>query len=61
MKSVDGNYYVEVKDQRYRIRPTESNILQKRDPPKSLRTQYQVQNETQTRKLQKVVRDDNNE
>ena len=51
----DGNYYVEVKDHRYRIHPTEENILRKRDPPISLRNQYQVQNETQIRKNQKVV------
>ena len=55
MKYLNGEYYVEVKDCRYRIHPTENNILRKRDPPKSLRTQYQVQNKTQIRKNQKVV------
>ena len=48
-------YYVEVKDHRYRIHPTENITLRKRDPPKSLRTQYQVQNETQEWKNQKVI------
>ena len=46
MKNLSGEYYVEVKDRRYKIHPTENNILRKRDPPTSLRTQYQVQNET---------------
>ena len=61
MKCLNGNYYVEVKKYRYKIHPTENIVLPKRDPPKSLRTQYQVQKETQIRKSQKVVRDDNNE
>ena len=42
MKYLKGEYYVKVKDPRYRIHPTEKNILRKRDPPTSLRTQYQV-------------------
>ena len=52
MKYLNGQYYVEVKDHRYEIHPTEIIILQKRDPPTSLRTQYQVQNETQIRSNQ---------
>ena len=55
MKFLNGQHYVEVKDRRYRNHPTENNILQKRDPPTSLRTQYQVQNETQIGRNQKVV------
>ena len=55
MKYVNGEYYVEVKDHRYKIHPTENTNLRKRDPPQSLRTQYQVQNETQIRKSQKFV------
>ena len=55
MKFPHGENYVEVKDHRYKIHPTENIILRKRDPPQSLRTQYQVQNETQIRKNQKVV------
>ena len=46
---------MEVKDQRYRIHPTENIILRKTDPPTSLRTQYQVQYNTQIRKNQKFV------
>ena len=57
----DGNYYVEVKGHRYKIHPTENIILRKRIPPASLRTQYQVQNETQIRKNQKVIKNDNDE
>ena len=55
MKYLDGKYYVEVKDHRHRIHPTEIIILRKRDPPTSLRTQYQIQNETRIRKNQEVV------
>ena len=61
MKYHNGNYYVEVKDHRYKIHPTENIILPKRDPPKSLRTQYQVQNETQIRRNQKVIKSGNDE
>ena len=38
-----------------KIHPTENIIIRLRDEPKSLRTQYQVQNETHDRKNQKVV------
>ena len=61
MKYLNGEYYVEVKDRRYKIHPTENIILRKQDEPKSLRTQYQVQNEAQIRKNQKVIKNDNNE
>ena len=58
MKYLDGNYYVEVKDHRYKIHLTENFILKLRNEPKSLRTQYQVQNETQIRRNQKVIQND---
>ena len=61
MKYLNGEYYVEVKDHRYKIHPTENIILRKRDPPSSLRTQYQVQNETQIRRNQKFIKNDNDE
>ena len=61
MKYLNGEYYVEVKDHRYKIHPTENIILRKRDEPKSLRTQYQVQNETQIRRNQKVIKNDNDQ
>ena len=52
MKYQNGEYYVEVKDHRYKFHPTENILLRKRDLPSSLRTQYQVQNETQIRRNQ---------
>ena len=61
MKYLDGKYYVELKDHRYRIHPTVNFLLGFRDEPKCLRTQYQVQNETQIRRNQKVIKNDNNE
>ena len=61
MKYLNGETYVEVKDHRYKNHPTQNIILRKRDPPTSLRTQYQVQNETQIRRNQKVIRNDDNQ
>ena len=61
MKYLNGRYYVEVKDHRYKTHPTENIILGLRDPPSSLRTQCQVQNETQIRKNQKVIKNDNDQ
>ena len=61
MKYLNGEYYVEVKDHRLKIHPTENKIFRKQDPPQSLRTQYQVRNETQIRKNQKVIKNDNDQ
>ena len=61
MKYLIDQYYVEVKDHRYKIHPTEIIVLRKRIEPKSLRTQYQVQDETQIRRNQKVIKNDNDE
>ena len=61
MKYLIGEYCIEVKDHRYRIHPTQNIILRKRDPPTSLRIQYQVQNETQIRRNQKVIKNENDE
>ena len=61
MKYLNGEYYVEVKDQRYKIHPSENIILRKRNPPTSLRTQYQVQNATQNRRNQRVIKNDNDQ
>ena len=61
MKYLDGNYYVEVKDYRYITHPAENIIFRLRDPPIFFRTRYQVQNETQIRKNQKVIKNDNDE
>ena len=59
MKYLDGQYYVEVKDHQYRTRPSKNIILRLPHTPKSLRTQYQVQNETQIRKNHKGIKNDN--
>ena len=61
MKYLDGKYFVERKDHRYKVHPPGNKILRKREPPSSLRTQYQVQNETHRRKNQKVIKNDNGE
>ena len=61
MKYSNGEYYVEVKDHRFKILPTENIILRKRDPATSLRTQYQVQDNTQIRRNQKVIKNDNDQ
>ena len=61
MKYLNGECYVEVKDHRYRIHPTENIMLRKRNPLQSLRTQYQVQNDIQIRRNQKVIKRDNDQ
>ena len=45
----------------YRSHPSEKIISRLREEPNSLRTQYQVQKETQIRKNQKVIKNDNDE
>ena len=61
MKYLNGRFYVEVKDHRYKIHPTENIKLGLRDPPTSLRTQNQVQKDTLIRRNQKVIRNDDNQ
>ena len=61
MKYLNGEIYVEVNDHRYGIHATENIILRRTDPPQSLRTQYQVQYETQIKKNQKGIKNFNNE
>ena len=61
MKFLNGVYYEEVKDKRYKVHPTENIITRLPDLPKSLRTQDQVQIETQIRKNQKVINNDNDD
>ena len=61
MKYLNGEYYVEVKDHRYKIHPTENIIFCKRDLPTSFRTQYQVRNNTQIRRNQKGIKNNNEE
>ena len=61
MKYPNGEDYVEVKDKRYLNHPIENLILRKWDPPPSPRIQYRVENETQMRKNQKVIKNEYNE
>ena len=61
MKYLNGEYYVEVKDRRYKIHPNDNILLRKRGPPLSLRTQNQVQNETQIRRNQKIIKNENDQ
>ena len=60
MRYLNGNYYVEVKDKRYFNNPKENIVLRRQEGPKSLRTQYEVHNETQNMKNQ-VIRNQNYE
>ena len=50
MKYLDGQNYVEKKDHDYTIHLTKNILLRLRDEPKSLRNQYQIQNDTRIRK-----------
>ena len=61
MKFFNGGYYVDVKDKRCRFYPTENILVRLWEEPKSLRTQYQVQNNTKIRKNQKVSKYDKDE
>ena len=61
MKYLKSRFNVEIKDHRYRIHPTENVFSSEQDPPKSYRTQYHVQNETQIRKNEKVFKIINDE
>ena len=61
MKYLNGRFYVEVKDHRYKTHPTENIISRLRGPPTSLRNQYQVPNDTQLRRNQKVIKKDNDQ
>ena len=59
MKYLNGESYVEVKDHRYKNHPSGKIILRLRDEPNSLRTHYQIQNETKIRRNQQVIKNDN--
>ena len=58
MKYLNGEYYVKQKIINIKFNPTENFTIRKRDPPISLRTHYPVQNETQIRKNQKVIKNE---
>ena len=53
--------FEEVEDERYKIHPFENVISRERDPPKAIKTLYQVENETQSNKNQKVIKNKNDE
>ena len=61
MEYLNGKHYVKVKGHCCMIHPTESRFLQKRDPPLALRTQYRSQNNTQFRRVQQVIKNDNDD
>ena len=56
MKILNGRYYAEGKDKRYISHPTQDIILRLREEQNSLRTQFQVQNELEIRRNQKVIK-----
>ena len=58
MKFLNDKYYVEVKDKRYLIHPTENKMLELRGELKYLKIQYQVQINAQIRKNRKVIKND---
>ena len=55
-KYLNGQFYVEVKNQRQRLHPAEDNILGVKAPLKPLRTQYKVQIGTHIRKNKKFLK-----
>ena len=59
MKYLNNKFYVEVKAKKSIFHPSEKNLLRERKEPKSLRHQCQVKNDTQIRKNQKVVTNEN--
>ena len=56
MRYLNGNYYAGVNGKRYIFHPTEIITLRLPEETKSLRTQYQVQNDTQIRKNQNFLK-----
>ena len=61
MKYLNGNQYLEVKDKRSLIHPTENIILRFREVPEFLGTQKQVIKETQIRRNQKIIGKNNDQ
>ena len=60
MKYLIGIFHEELGGKRYIIQSTEDIILEERKEPKHLWTQYQVFNDTQVRRNQKVNINQNN-
>ena len=61
MKNLNGKWYVKVKDEQYIFHPDQNKILRKCKEPKSLRTYFQVLNRTNNRRIQKVIKIDNDD
>ena len=61
MKHLNGKYYVRAKDKRHIIHPNEDIIKRERKPAKSLKTQYEVPNETKIGKNQKGIKNQSDE
>ena len=57
MKYLKGNYHTD----KYSFHPNENFIIGLRDRPKSLRTQYQIQNDRKIRTKKGVINDQNDE
>ena len=51
---LNGTIYTEMYDKRYIIHPSKSKIIREQKPPKTLKSQYRVQQEIKIRKHQKV-------
>ena len=56
MKYLDGNYYVEVKDHRYRIHPTENIILRKRNRQHLLENNIKFKMRLRLERIKKLLR-----
>ena len=61
IKHLKAKYYVEVKEKKNILHPIKKNILRLSELSKSLKTQNQVQNETQTKKSQNYIGKYNNQ
>ena len=61
MKHLNGDFYVEVKDHRYIIHPTEKIILRKRNAPTTLELNIKFKKKLRLEKKQKVIKIDNDQ
>ena len=59
MKFPNGRCYLEVEDKGYNIHPTENFLLGFKGERKRLEAQYHVHKNTQIKKYQKVIKNDN--
>ena len=55
MKFLNGQYYVEVKDHRYRIYPPEIFILRERDPPNLIEYNIKFKVKLNLEKIKKIL------